>query len=93
MGQICLAARSHRDAWPTTYAGRHRIRPTIEWCLGTAPLHGRAPRQHCASEESSWPTATASSEEKHISCRSSCVDELRNRSFGAATGEDECRAG
>jgi hypothetical protein len=37
MGRICLAAHSHRDAWPTTYAGRRRIRPT-----------NRAASMHCA---------------------------------------------
>jgi hypothetical protein len=93
MGRICLAAHLHRDAWPTTYSCRCRIRPIIERSPGTAPLHGRAPRQRCAGEESSWPTMTAGSEEKQISCRSSCFDELKDRSFRAATGEDGCRAG
>jgi hypothetical protein len=36
---------------------------------------------------------TTDSEEKQISHHSSCFDELGDWSFGAATGEDGCRAG
>jgi hypothetical protein len=71
MGQICLVARSHRDAWPTTYAGQRHIRPTIERPPSTTPSHGHAPRQRCASEGSSSPTATAGSEGSTIAAASS----------------------
>jgi hypothetical protein len=42
---------------------------------------------------SSWPMAIAGSEEKQISHRSSCFDELRDWSLDAATGDDGRRVG
>jgi hypothetical protein len=38
---------------------------------------------------SSWPMVTAGSEEKQVSHRSSCFGELRDWSFGAATGTEQ----